>query len=265
MAGDAWPGIEATAFYRRKGRQLPSLDPGEIDRDRTTKAAIPPDQLERRETTQRLLRAISGLPEKYRQVLLMACQGRMSYDDMAATLDVPVTTIQIRLVRARQMVQERLAGKEQIEDSENMNMANEMLDLLMGKLLDGEITPDEQRLLDRFLATDETAGRSSDCSDGCTSRRAGPSGRRWTAVSRWKRSSMRRGGSPRRLRRLRNRLFRREWVLAAAGLAAGLLLGFLIHGWIVAPGDSPADTGAAGAESDTPTSPFRPQGQLRRW
>jgi DNA-directed RNA polymerase specialized sigma24 family protein len=45
----------------------------------------------------------------------MACQGRTSYEEMAATLDVPVTTIQIRLVRARRMVQERLAGNEQVK------------------------------------------------------------------------------------------------------------------------------------------------------
>lgn len=105
---------EATAFYRRKGRQLASLDPGEIDGP-DGKAALPPEHLERQETTQQLLRAIGKLPEKYREVLLMACQGGMSYDEMAATLDIPVTTIQIRLVRARRMVKEHLAGKEQIK------------------------------------------------------------------------------------------------------------------------------------------------------
>jgi len=105
---------EATVFYRRKGRQLPSVDPSEITLA-DDKTALPPEQVEQREATQQLVGAIGGLPEKYREVLLMACQGRTSYDDMAATLDVPVTTIQIRLVRARRMVQERLVGKEQVK------------------------------------------------------------------------------------------------------------------------------------------------------
>lgn len=102
---------EATAFYRRKGRQLPCLDPGEIIQpdDRTE---IPSEQIEGRETMQQLLHAIRELPDKYREVLLMACTERISYEEMAATLDVPVTTIQIRLVRARRMVRQRLAGKE---------------------------------------------------------------------------------------------------------------------------------------------------------
>jgi RNA polymerase sigma-70 factor, ECF subfamily len=105
---------EATVFYRRKGRQLPSLDPSEIA-VADGKTALPPEQVEQRETAQQLVQAIRELPEKYREVLLMACQGRTSYEEMAATLDVPVTTIQIRLVRARRMIQERLAGKEQVK------------------------------------------------------------------------------------------------------------------------------------------------------
>ena len=94
--------------------QLPSVDPSEITLA-DDKTALPPEQVEQREATQQLVQAIRELPEKYREVLLMACQGRMSYEEMAATLDVPVTTIQIRLVRARRMVQERLAGKEQVK------------------------------------------------------------------------------------------------------------------------------------------------------
>ncbi len=102
---------EATAFYRRKGRQFPCLDPGEIVQP-DDKAVIPSEQVEDREMTAQLLRAIRELPEKYREVLLMACTEQMSYEEIAATLDVPVTTIQIRLVRARRMVRQRLAGNQ---------------------------------------------------------------------------------------------------------------------------------------------------------
>ncbi|NLH17326.1 MAG: sigma-70 family RNA polymerase sigma factor [Phycisphaerae bacterium] len=102
---------EATAFYRRKGHQFPCLDPDEIIQA-DEKAPVPSEQIEGRETMQQLLHAIRELPDKYREVLLMACTEQISYEEMAATLDVPVTTVQIRLVRARRMVRQRLAGKE---------------------------------------------------------------------------------------------------------------------------------------------------------
>jgi anti-sigma factor RsiW len=110
-----------------------------------------------------------------------------------------------------------------------MNMANEMLDILMGKHLDGEITPDEQRLLDQFLATDDAAREEFE------------SFRRLHELTRSAVSEALDGGKPMEevfeaawrqsspARRIRNRLFRWEWALAAAGLAAGLLLGFVIH------------------------------------
>lgn len=137
-------------------------------------------------------------------------------------------------------------------------MANEMLDLLMGKHIDGEITPEEQRLLDRFLADDEAA------------REEFALFRRLHEQARWAVSQTLNNGQPMEeifdaawrksspVRRLQNRIFRREWALAAAGLAAGLLLGFAIHGWIVTWGDTAKPTPAPLAQNTTGSEPLSP-------
>jgi anti-sigma factor RsiW len=119
-----------------------------------------------------------------------------------------------------------------------MNMANEMLDILMGKHLDGEITPDEQRLLDQFLTADEAAREEFESFRRLHEQTRSVVGQALDGgqpmdeifEAAWRKSSP--------ARRVRNRVFGREWALAAAGLAAGLLLGFVIHGMIVAGGDS---------------------------
>ncbi len=101
----------AAEFYRKKGIVTYHLD--ETIADPIDPATPTPEvELQGQEIRQRILQALSRLPEKYREALLMACQGTMTYDEMAATLDVPVTTFQIRLVRARRMVQEQMAGRE---------------------------------------------------------------------------------------------------------------------------------------------------------
>ena len=136
-------------------------------------------------------------------------------------------------------------------------MANEMLDILMGKHLDGEITPDEQRLLDRFLADDEAAREEfalfrrlheqTRWAVGQTLNNGQPMEEIFDAA--WRKSSP--------VRRLQSRIFGREWALAAAGLAAGLVIGFVIHGMDRRSGRfRQADTGAAGPEYDRQRAPF---------
>jgi DNA-directed RNA polymerase specialized sigma24 family protein len=43
-------------------------------------------------------------------VFLLAATGELTYAQMAEVLDVPVTTMQIRLVRARRMLQNKTLG-----------------------------------------------------------------------------------------------------------------------------------------------------------
>lgn len=70
----------------------------------------PSADLERRELCGRVLTAVRGLPPKYREVFVLAHSGELTYAQMAEVLDIPITTMQIRLVRARQMVRNRVAG-----------------------------------------------------------------------------------------------------------------------------------------------------------
>ncbi len=117
-------------------------------------------------------------------------------------------------------------------------MANEILDILMGKYLDGEITPEEQRLLDQSLATDESAREEFDrycrlhdqIRSVVNSALEGGKPMEEIFEAAWQKSSP--------VRRMHRRLFRREWLLAASGLAAGLLLGIVLHALILAPGEA---------------------------
>lgn len=74
-------------------------------------AGDPAADLERRELCGRVLEAVRKLPSKYRDVFVLAHSGELTYAQMAEVLDVPITTMQIRLVRARQMVRNQVAGR----------------------------------------------------------------------------------------------------------------------------------------------------------
>jgi len=70
------------------------------------------EQMVLREQHDRLLEAVGELPEKYREVFLLKYMEDQSYAQIAEELDVPITTVQIRLVRARRMLANRLSGKQ---------------------------------------------------------------------------------------------------------------------------------------------------------
>lgn len=74
-------------------------------------AGDPADDIERRELCGRVLEAVRRLPEKYREVFVLAHSGGLTYAQIAEILDVPVTTMQIRLVRARRAVRDQIAEK----------------------------------------------------------------------------------------------------------------------------------------------------------
>jgi RNA polymerase sigma-70 factor, ECF subfamily len=54
-------------------------------------------------------RALDGLPEKYRTVLVLHYYQKMPYEQIASILGQPLKTIETRLYRARRMLRERLA------------------------------------------------------------------------------------------------------------------------------------------------------------
>jgi RNA polymerase sigma factor (sigma-70 family) len=52
--------------------------------------------------------ALDGLDDKYRAVLVLHYYQRMSYDQVAAVLEVPMKTVETRLYRARKLLRESL-------------------------------------------------------------------------------------------------------------------------------------------------------------
>ena len=107
---------QALRFRRQRSRSLLPLD-GEIaEQACDEKAGRFIENIERKELCWRILDAVNALPEKYREVFLMEYCGDLTYAQIAEILDVPITTVQIRLVRARKMIHNRVAGKDRVAE-----------------------------------------------------------------------------------------------------------------------------------------------------
>jgi RNA polymerase sigma factor (sigma-70 family) len=63
------------------------------------------------ETEQLLLRAIEALPALYREPFVLRHLEDWSYAEIGEVLGLPVDTVETRLVRARRLLREMLAGK----------------------------------------------------------------------------------------------------------------------------------------------------------
>jgi len=70
------------------------------------------ENLEQKEQYERMAKAVGALPEKYRQVFMLEYSGDLTYGQIAEILDIPITTVQIRLVRARRMIHDRIASRD---------------------------------------------------------------------------------------------------------------------------------------------------------
>ena len=111
----AWLAIlarrEAIKHYRGQARRVSRIDTDSLAMPPSGPERGPLESLERRELCRKVLEAVQALPGKYREVFMLAHAGNLTYAQMAEVLDVPVTTMQIRLVRARRMVQNQLTGR----------------------------------------------------------------------------------------------------------------------------------------------------------
>lgn len=116
--GDARPwlfGIAANLLrrhYRSERRQLrayartgadPLIEGGFEAADSRVDAAS---------TSAVLARALSGMPDREREALLLFAWAELSYEQIAATLAVPVGTVASRLSRARARLRKELAPRE---------------------------------------------------------------------------------------------------------------------------------------------------------
>lgn len=79
----------------------------------------PEDYAEAREDQRLVRQAIKELPEKYRVPLVLRYLEDFTYQEIADYLDLPVSTIETRLYRAKSLLQKRLSlvleGREQHE------------------------------------------------------------------------------------------------------------------------------------------------------
>ncbi|MCP3903476.1 MAG: sigma-70 family RNA polymerase sigma factor [Planctomycetes bacterium] len=63
-----------------------------------------------REGARRLLQQALTLPPEYREPLLLRCVQSMTYQQIGEILDLPVTTVETRLARARRMLREEIGA-----------------------------------------------------------------------------------------------------------------------------------------------------------
>lgn len=83
---------------------------GEIQRQYEAPDLDPEQEMLRKEQMTRLEKAIDRLPEHYRVMLVLRHQENLSYEDIAATLEIPLGTVKARIHRAREMLKSYLKG-----------------------------------------------------------------------------------------------------------------------------------------------------------
>jgi RNA polymerase sigma-70 factor (ECF subfamily) len=74
-------------------------------------SASPPSLAVRSEDRQRLRQALEGLPPESREVLVLREFEGFSYKDIARIAGIPQGTVMSRLARARERLQQTLAGQ----------------------------------------------------------------------------------------------------------------------------------------------------------
>ncbi len=108
----------ACLMKRRKGKfeperelsldELGPRDPGGPRAEIPDPAALPDEVLARSELKQTIRNAVAEVPPHYRIVLIMRDMEHLPTSEVAAALNLPETTVKMRLHRARLMVRQRL-------------------------------------------------------------------------------------------------------------------------------------------------------------
>lgn len=93
-------------FLRKKRPRGAEED--ELERAVDQSTLRPEEVYEHRTTESQIREAILALPEKYREVLLLRYQEGLSYERIAEVMEVPLTTVETRIHRAKKMLQEKL-------------------------------------------------------------------------------------------------------------------------------------------------------------
>ncbi len=107
---------------RKRDRNRPTVplespfrtDEGELERQVADTADTPHEEAERSERERRIEAAVATLPEYQRAMIVMYHGEMMSYEDIAAALDLPIGTVKSRLNRARLSLREILKKNEEL-------------------------------------------------------------------------------------------------------------------------------------------------------
>jgi RNA polymerase sigma factor (sigma-70 family) len=101
---------KARSIEHREARRARRLDPGNLER--AAGEDRPPDVgLIRRETNERLHRELGRLPEKYRAPVILCHLEGLTHEEAARRLGWPVGTVGVRLMRARELLRQRLVRR----------------------------------------------------------------------------------------------------------------------------------------------------------
>lgn len=93
---------------KRKPR---TADDEEMERAADLRVLKPEDVYEHRVQSNEVRECIQALNEKYREVLVLRYQEDMSYEKIAEILELPISTIETRIFRAKKMLRQRLDRK----------------------------------------------------------------------------------------------------------------------------------------------------------
>ena len=98
-------------FFKRNGMRR---EDGVLDEEMQATGAKerdPETALLEKERAERLKAAITKLPPNYREVLILSEFEELSYQEISGIVGVPLGTVMSRLSRARNLLQQNLAGR----------------------------------------------------------------------------------------------------------------------------------------------------------
>ncbi len=116
--GKFWPWVRRVAVnvcLKKLPSELPSEGVEELqDLERGLARPVEAEVLQQIEL-ERVRKAIVGLPALYRTTFVLRYEEDLSYKEIADILEVPLTTVETRLHRAKRMLAERLTSEVQDE------------------------------------------------------------------------------------------------------------------------------------------------------
>ena len=95
----------------RRNRPRTAED-SEMEHAADGRALRPEEIYEHRVQSGQVKECIQSLDEKYREVLILRYQEELSYEKIAEVLELPVSTIETRIFRAKKMLREKLERRQ---------------------------------------------------------------------------------------------------------------------------------------------------------